>query len=342
MGFLFPDPPTPPNPILTAGAQTAPNIGTAITGSYLNNYNQVTPQGNLTYDVTGNYAYNDPLTGQVYNIPRWTATQTLSPIDEQTIAEPDDRAAYNQAELGKDLSHNLWNIAAAPTMHLQDVYNNAPRAGTVPGAGHSRHAVRLGATSAGSSATSAIRASSNPPSATPATSPAATARRTTSPPTGSGSSSRCSSGWTRNCSRTASGCASSSPTRASSYGTEAYDRAIAAADRQTTDARLAVTAAGGAEQQRMNDMAAQRAGFQNAAQKQAYDQALGRGTFANQAQLEQFQKNLQSGNFANQAQKDAFTQAASRAQFANAAQAQELARQQVGVQRAERRSRAST
>jgi len=32
-----------PNPIQTAGAQTASNMGTAITGSYLNNYNQVTP-----------------------------------------------------------------------------------------------------------------------------------------------------------------------------------------------------------------------------------------------------------------------------------------------------------
>jgi len=113
------------------------------------------------------------------------------------------------------------------------------------------------------------------------------------------------------------------------YGTEAYDRAIAAADRQTTDARLAVTAQGGQEQQRLNDMAAQRAGFQNAAQKQAYDQLQGRAGFANQAQLEQAQRDLSSGTFANQAQKDAFTQAASRAQFGNAAQAQELQRQQA-------------
>ena len=78
-------------------------------------------------------------------------------------------------------------------------------------------------------------------------------------------------------------------------GTEAYDRAYDAANRQLTDARLAITAKGGEEQQRLNDMAAQRATFQNAAQR------------------------------------DAFTQAASRSQFYNAAAAQKLAPQHVDL-----------
>ncbi len=46
-------------------------------------------------------------------------------------------------------------------------------------------------------------------------------------------------------------------------------------NRQANDARLGVTQAGGQEQQRMNDMAAQRAGFQNAAQQQAYSRSSG-------------------------------------------------------------------
>ena len=113
------------------------------------------------------------------------------------------------------------------------------------------------------------------------------------------------------------------------YGTEAYDRAIAAADRQTTDTRLGITAQGGQEQKLLNDMAAQRAGFQNAAQKQAFEQSQGKATFANAAQ-QQAQKDLSSGTVANQAQKDAFTQAGlALLQFGNAAQAQELQRQQA-------------
>ena len=48
MGFLsnlFGDPPQPPNPVQTATAQTASNLGTAIGGTYLNNTNQITPTG---------------------------------------------------------------------------------------------------------------------------------------------------------------------------------------------------------------------------------------------------------------------------------------------------------
>ena len=61
----------------------------------------------------------------------------------------------------------------------------------------------------------------------------------------------------------------------------------------------------------MMDMAAQKAGFENAAQQQ------------------QYQELLQSGTFANQAQRDTFTQAASRGEFANAGLAQQLAQQQT-------------
>src|SRR5678810_448365 len=94
------------------------------------------------------------------------------------------------------------------------------------------------------------------------------------------------------------------------YGSQAYASAMDDYNRQSNDARLAVTAAGGAEQQRMNDMAAQRAGFQNAAQQQAYNQAQGRGQFYNEAQ------------------RNAYTQAAGRGEFTNAALAQQVAQQQ--------------
>jgi hypothetical protein len=112
-------------------------------------------------------------------------------------------------------------------------------------------------------------------------------------------------------------------------GSPAYQAAMDQFNRQLTDTRLGITQTAGQEQQRMMDMAAQRAGFENAAQQQAYTQALGRGTFANQAQAQQFQEQLQAGTFANQAQTQDYQQAALRGQFANAATAQNLARNQA-------------
>jgi hypothetical protein len=70
-------------------------------------------------------------------------------------------------------------------------------------------------------------------------------------------------------------------------------------NRQANDARFAAVGQAGSEQQRMMDMAAQRAGFQNAAQQQQYDQLQGRGSFANQAQAQQNSQNAALAGFGN-------------------------------------------
>ena len=62
--FSSPEAPTPPNPMATAAAQTGTNVSTAIANSYLGNVNQNTPQGSLRNEVTGNFSYTDPTTGQ--------------------------------------------------------------------------------------------------------------------------------------------------------------------------------------------------------------------------------------------------------------------------------------
>jgi hypothetical protein len=59
-------------------AQTGTNIGTAIANTMLNNYNQKTPFGSLAFDQTGSYTYTDPQSDEVYDIPRFTATQKMS------------------------------------------------------------------------------------------------------------------------------------------------------------------------------------------------------------------------------------------------------------------------
>jgi len=68
MGKKSPSPPAAPDPAATAAAQTATNKETAYWNAVLNNVNQVTPYGSLTYEQTGGGkkyntdAYNDALT----------------------------------------------------------------------------------------------------------------------------------------------------------------------------------------------------------------------------------------------------------------------------------------
>src|SRR4029434_11297118 len=90
--------PDPPNPLATAAAQTSTNVSTAVANAFLNNYNQVTSQGNLTYttDPSQNFTWTDPTTGSTYSIPRFTATQTLSP-EQQAIQTQNQRAQLNLA-----------------------------------------------------------------------------------------------------------------------------------------------------------------------------------------------------------------------------------------------------
>ena len=71
------DAPKPPDPVKTGAAQTATNIGTAVASQFLNNVNQVTPEGNLEYSQNGTYTFTDPVSGESYDIPTFTATQTF-------------------------------------------------------------------------------------------------------------------------------------------------------------------------------------------------------------------------------------------------------------------------
>lgn len=60
-----PSPPTPPDPNVTAAAQTSTNLATAQANATMNNVNQVTPYGNLTYSQSGQNWIDDP-NGQTY------------------------------------------------------------------------------------------------------------------------------------------------------------------------------------------------------------------------------------------------------------------------------------
>lgn len=108
-----PSAPAAPDPKETASASTGTNIGTAIANSWMNNVDQVTPDGSLTYETTGYETYTDPYTGQSYQIPKRKATQTLSP-QQQAIKDKADGAKGNIAGLAETLSGNAQNGLSSP------------------------------------------------------------------------------------------------------------------------------------------------------------------------------------------------------------------------------------
>jgi len=113
MGKSSPSAPAAPDPAKTAAAQTSTNIGTAIANANMGNVNQVTPDGSLTYSQSGTYAYKDPNDGKTYDIPQYTATQTLSP-QQQAIKDQTSGAQLNLGALANDQSGFLKDYMSKP------------------------------------------------------------------------------------------------------------------------------------------------------------------------------------------------------------------------------------
>jgi hypothetical protein len=267
MGFLsnlFGDQPAPPNPLVTAGAQTASNINTAVSGAYLNNMNQVTPTGNLNYDVTGNYDFRDPLTGASYSIPRFTATQTQTPTGQATTAA-NERTSLNLANTGEASSNRIGSILGT---------NFADTLAGAPGTGDINWMHKSGAAGGNIADVGGLTRDYGP-----ADNFSEDRKRIEE-----SMYQRMNPQLEQDRGRLEQQLAD----QGLQPGTEAYDRAYDALARQTTDARLAITAKGGEEQQRLNDMAAQRATFQNSAQRDAFTQAASRAQFSNAAEAQNF------------------------------------------------------
>lgn len=78
--------PSSPNPYKTASAQNSANISTAVANAFLGNVNQITPYGSLNYNPTSSYSWTDhtdPKHPVDYQIPIFTATQSLTPEGQQ-------------------------------------------------------------------------------------------------------------------------------------------------------------------------------------------------------------------------------------------------------------------
>lgn len=106
-------PPPPPDPRQTSAAQTGTSVATALANANLQNVNQVTPNGNLTYSQSGTYQFKDPYTGQSYDIPQFTATQTLSP-DQQKLYDLNNQTQQNLGQIGVDQSSKIGTLLNTP------------------------------------------------------------------------------------------------------------------------------------------------------------------------------------------------------------------------------------
>jgi hypothetical protein len=104
--------PKAPDPVKTAEAQSGLNRDTAITQQQLNMVNQVTPDGSLTYNQTGQSSFTDSKGQQVFT-PTYTATQTLSP-EQQALKAQTDAASLNIGKLANTQSGFLNKYLAKP------------------------------------------------------------------------------------------------------------------------------------------------------------------------------------------------------------------------------------
>ena len=317
-----PSAPVPPDPIQTAGAQTGTNVSTAVANSFLNNVNQVTPGGSLTYEPTDTYSWTDPSTNQTYQIPRFTATQTLSP-QQQEVQNLTGQAQTNLAGLAASQSAKIADILGSPL----DI-SNAPAAGDASRLLNAPQAltsyegggpIQRSLGSAGNIATGYD--------------PGWDITRSY----GSGED------WSTDRQRVEESLmARLNPQldreRANieqrladqgiRYGSPAYASAMDDYNRQANDARYGAISQAGQEQQRMSQQAQALAQFQNAAQQQGYGQNQGLAQFQNQAQQQLWDQILGQGSFANAAQAQQNQQNAMAATFANTGMAQNFGQQQ--------------
>jgi hypothetical protein len=268
-----PDAPTPPNPQATAAAQTGTNVSTAVANAYLNNTNQVTPDGSLTYNATGSHSWTDPSTGQTYQIPTFTSTQTLSGTGQQ-LKNTTDQTKQGLADMALAQTGRVGTLLGTPF----NPSGTAPAAGSaagimgVPGAatsydpgGQIQNTFADAGKIQGADDFSADRqrvedslmARMNPQLA-----------------------------------RERANVEQRLADQGIRYGSQAYASAMDDYNRQATDTRFGAISQAGQEQQRM-------VGMSQAAQQQMYDQAMGRGSFANSAQAQQNAQNAGLAGFGN-------------------------------------------
>jgi hypothetical protein len=92
--------PKPPDPAVTAAAQTGSNISTAQAQQLFNMVDQSNPYGSSTYNNIGTWSYKDPSTGKTITIPKFENKTVLSPAQQALLdQEQQFDSRWNQMAL---------------------------------------------------------------------------------------------------------------------------------------------------------------------------------------------------------------------------------------------------
>jgi ribosomal protein S8 len=334
--------PKPPDPEKTASAQTATNVNTAIANSFMGNVNQVTPDGSLTYSQTGTYKMTDPLSGKVYDLPTWTATQSLSDA-QKAIKTQNDAASLNLSKLANTQSGRLNDLLSSPVntgglpawgdpskianpnytkfQNGPDLQTSLKDAGAIQSnvAGAGKIQTQLGDYgSVGSQIADAGKI------------------QTDYITDFSGDRQKVEDALMARMNPQLQQDRAALEQRLANQGlqpgSEAYNRAVDEANRSASDARYGAILNAGQEQSRLANLARDAATFKNSAQQQQFGQNLTGSQFANDAQQQRFSQGLAGAQFGNSAQQQQYGQNLSNAEFSNQAQQQKFAQGLAGAE----------
>lgn len=114
--------PKPESAASQAAAQSGLNRDTALTQQQINMVNQVTPDGNLTYNQTGTSYFTDSK-GNKVSTPTYTATTSLSP-QQQAIKAQTDAASLNLGTLANQQSAAIKDQLSKPFQFTNDDASN--------------------------------------------------------------------------------------------------------------------------------------------------------------------------------------------------------------------------
>jgi hypothetical protein len=118
MGSKSASAPQAPDPAYVSQQQAKSNTSTAIANSVLNNVNQRTPYGSLTYNkIGGEYDSNNTM------VPRWEAVTELSP-EQQKLYDTQTRVTQGAYDLADKYTGRIADATAQPFNY--DGLPNAP------------------------------------------------------------------------------------------------------------------------------------------------------------------------------------------------------------------------
>lgn len=107
-----PKAPKAPDPKVTAAADQNNNINTAIAQTAMNNVNEYSPYGTVTYDVTGTERVKDA-TGNWIDIPTYSRTTELSDAEQQKL-DLQNQLSFQAGDIANQQLDQLQGALSTP------------------------------------------------------------------------------------------------------------------------------------------------------------------------------------------------------------------------------------